>query len=806
MAVDSLIQDIRYAIRGVRRAPLFAASVAGTIGLGLGILCSAFTIVNVYLLKPIDLKNAHELYALNWGTATDVSRGFTLDDFNALAANPSPLRAVAAGADVVVMGNARPVTGLVVTANYFSVIGAGMQLGRPLLPDDAPAPGARPVVVLSYEAWRADYASHQTIVGREISLGGQPFTVVGVTKPGQLLPGDDIVGFWVPLTMASAFQVTNPWQEGANPSLSVIGRVQPGVTQAQLRAWFDTWLRQRFPSGAEAAPQRVGVASLATRIPLNRATTILFSVLVSAFGLVLLVACANVMNMMLARGLSRQRELGVRLSLGATRARVVRQLVIESMVLALPAAAIGLALTLFTARVFPRLLLATLPGGTHVSSLYIAPLDPDARVLALLATAAVAGAILVGLSPALQVARANLVLATRGELGPETRISRVRTALVAAQIAAAVLCLTGASGLGGEVARMANADTGLDFARVVNVVVPDDHRAAIAQRLEEHPAIEGVAVATRPPLTGEVRTIRVVPSRHGPPVEETAGYMLASPGYFPLLRIDLTRGRLFTEAEAGAQAPVVVVSRATAQRFWPGADPIGQTLEMRSVEASREGQLPQGRLTVIGVVEDVVQGTLFHGMPATFVYFPTARGAAQPLSLLARGRGGVAATVDAIHATIEDAYPGVSLQTRPIRDLSALQLWAVGSLSAAAAIPGAVGLLLAFTGTYGVVAFVAAQRRREFGVRVALGATSARIVREMVGGALRTGVVGAGAGALLAFVGLRAASSVIEAIPTFGLRSYAMAGAIVLGASAIAAWLPSRRAARIDPAAALRAE
>ena len=179
------------------------------------------------------------------------------------------------------------------------------------------------------------------------------------------------------------------------------------------------------------------------------------------------------------------------------------------------------------------------------------------------------------------MARANLVLATRGELGPETRISRVRTALVGAQIAAAVLCLIGANGLAGEVTRMASADTGLDFGHAVNVMVPDDRRAAIAQRLEEHPAIERVAVATRPPLTGELRTIHVVPSGSGPQVEETVGYMLASPGYFPLLQIDLTRGRLFTEVEAGAQAPVVVVSRATAQRFWPGADPIGQTLEMR---------------------------------------------------------------------------------------------------------------------------------------------------------------------------------------------------------------------------------
>jgi predicted permease len=803
VATDSLIQDIRYAIRGLCRAPLFTASVAGTIGLGLGILCSAFTIVNAYLFKPIDLPNPSELYELGWATATASPRRFTLDDVKALADSPSPLTGVAAGTSAVAMYNGRPLTGQVVTADYFTVIGVGMLLGRPLLAEDAPAPAARSVVVLSYEAWRTHFASDPSIVGRDITLNGRSFTVLGVTKAGQMLRGDENVGFWAPLTMASALQAADPWQQNARPALFAIARLRAGATQAQLRSWFETWLRQRFP-GATEAPQRVGVVSLATRIPQSRGATILFSVLVSAFGLVLLVACANVMNMMLARGLSRQRELGVRLSLGATRARIVRQLVIESLILALPAAAIGLALTLLTARAFPVLLLSTLPPGTHVSSLYISPLDPDARVLALLAIAAVSGAILVGLSPALQVARANLVLATRGELGPETRISRVRTLLVGAQIAAAVLCLVGASGLAGEVTRMARADTGLDFPRVVNVVVPNEHRAAIAERLAAHPVIERVAVATRPPLTGELRTIPVVPSRAG--TEQTAGYMAVSSGYFSLLGIDVARGRLFTEIEAAAHAPVVVVSRATAHRFWPGAEPIGQTLEIRPRASASEWQPAQGRVHVIGVVEDVVQGTLFHGIPATFVYFPTTVDAAQPLALLVHGRGDVAAAIDAVHAEIENGYPNAAFETRPIRDLAALQLWAMGTLSAAAAIPGIVGLLLAFTGTYGVVAFVAAQRRREFGVRIALGATAARIVREMVGSALRTGLIGAGAGALLAFAGLRAASSAIELIPAFGPRPYVIAVAIVLGALVMAAWLPSARAGRTDPAAALRAE
>ena len=251
-----------------------------------------------------------------------------------------------------------------------------------------------------------------------------------------------------------------------------------------------------------------------------------------------------------------------------------------------------------------------------------------------------------------------------------------------------------------------------------------------------------------------------------------------------------------------------MISRATAQRFWPGADPIGQTLEMRlAADSSREGQLPQGRLNVIGVVEDVVQGTLFHGIPATFVYFPAARATTQPLSLLARGRGDVAATVDAIYATIEEAYPNAPLQVRPIRDLAALQVWAIGSLSAAAAIPGA---RWAASGVYRHLR-CRRVRRRAAAPRVWRTGRARRDVRShrTRHGGRRASHRQRSAPALVRCWRSRCYAPprpLLELIPTFGLRSYVMAGAIVLGALVIAAWLPSARAARMDPAAALRAE
>ena len=317
MAIESLIQDIRYAIRGLRRTPLFTASVAGTIGLGLGILCSAFTIVNAYLFKPIDLRNPHELYALNWGTAADRSRGFTLDDFNALGASPSPLSAVAAAATVVVTDNAQSVDWRGRHGQLLQRDRRGHAARTPVAPGRCAGAG-RTRLSWCFRTKRGERTTHRIrqIVGREITLSGQPFTVVGVTKPGQLLPGDDIVAFWVPLTMANAFQVTNPWQERADPSLAVIGRRadgrNAGATPCVVRYVASAALPKRNRRGTSD-----GLASGRSRRAFRStvARPSCFPCSSPPLRLVLLVACANVMNMMLARGLSRQRELGVRLSL-----------------------------------------------------------------------------------------------------------------------------------------------------------------------------------------------------------------------------------------------------------------------------------------------------------------------------------------------------------------------------------------------------------------------------------------------------------------------------------------------------------
>jgi predicted permease len=799
--VEWLVHDVRYAVRGIRRSPLLAASVAATIGLGLGILCSAFTILNAYLLRPIDLPDAHQLYSLSWDTETTQRRRLTLADFDNVRQDAPPFSGLVASREVLVMRDEVPLVGLLVTGNYFQVLGGRPALGRWISPADATAPGSAPVVVLSDGAWRARYGADPDIVGKAITLGRQRFDVVGVAPPGFGLRGEVRMAFWAPLTMASAF----PGTDLSAPALFVVGRLREGATETQARGWFDVWLRQRFTAGSDAVPTAVRVEFQGSRVAWNALTVTLLALLGSAFSLVLLVACANVTNLLLARALGRQREIGVRLSLGASRWRVARQLTVESLVLAVPAAAVGLALTLVTARVFPPLIVSTIPKGIGQIEALMVPIEPDIRVMALLFVAAVMSAVLVALAPAVRMTRMNLVWASRGEAAMDTRRSRLRAGLVAMQIGACVLFIVGASGLIEESRRLANPDPGISYERVTDVRLAPPLRSKVAARLAADPAIERVAAAWRAPLDGPLQPIGVVASRTR--IEQTAGFMVVSPEYFPLFDIRVIRGRTFAALEADAGAPVVLVSEATARTLWPGLDPIGQTLDLvpsRGRQASRRPAHTSVR--VIGVTEDVVSGLLMDGVDATCVYFATGFEAPGELSLLVRTRGNASTARASVTAAVNAIEPDAPFQASSMQVLLGLMAWAFQAFSVTASLLGAVGLVLAFSGTYAVVAFLVTQRKREFGVRMALGATIRQIVSGILGDTLRTAAIGLGAGLAVSMLLVRFFSGTIPIIPSYTLRTYLVGTSIVLVATVIAALLPSLRATQIDPSQALRTE
>jgi predicted permease len=800
MFAESLIQDIRYALRGMRRSPLFATSVAGTLGIGLGILCSAFTIINAYLFKAVNVPEPQQLYGLSWDTATVQRHDFSLADFEALAENNPVFARVAAGRPVTTSQQGSPIFGHAVTRDYFDVIGGPAAMGRTITAADFATPSDSAVVVLSHEGWRNHFNSDAAIVGKEVTLASGRFVVIGVTPPNAVLPGDEQIGFWTPLPMAPAFGVADPAKDDGH-ALFVLGRRRADVNAEQVVAWFDTWARQRFPLGTALTPARTRLDSLATRIPVNRSTVTLFSMLTAAFGLVLLVACANVTNMLLARGLGRQRELGVRLSLGAARSRIVRQLIVESLVLSVPAAALGVTLTYLSAWLFPRLVTATIPAGAGIASLFIAPFDPDLRVLALLITAGFLAALLAGLSPALQLTRTSLVDAMRGTFGPNTRLSRLRSVFVAVQIATCVLFLVAAIGLVAESHKMATVDTGLDYQRVLDLRTSDSVRAVIARELAERGDVEKVAAVWRAPIMSTTQFMRVALAGNR---QQSAGFLAVSPEYFDTMGVQVRRGRMFSELEAQQDVAVVIVSEATARLFWPREDPIGQSLAIVPPGNGTQRQPAHSRVTVIGVAEDVVIGTLLDGVARTTLYFPTTVASPNVTRLLVRTRGDSAVALRSIAAAIEAAHPAASIQIAPVQERAALQVWSFNAFSAVAVIPAVIGVLLSFAGTYGVVAFVMAQRRREFGIRMALGATAGHIMRSVVGGTVRTAIVAAAIGVAATIGAIRGVSALVGLVPVIELWIYGAGAVVVIAAAGAASLLPALGAIRLNPSTALR--
>jgi hypothetical protein len=405
-----------------------------------------------------------------------------------------------------------------------------------------------------------------------------------------------------------------------------------------------------------------------------------------------------------------------------------------------------------------------------------------------------------------RAARTDLARASRGEAAWDPRRSRLRAALVAVQIGACVVFLVGATGLVDETRRLANPDSGLSYERVADVQVSPRLRPAVARRLESDPAVERVTTAWDPPLSGPMRRLGVVASETA--IERPVGFMVVSPEYFPAFDIRLIAGRNFTAIEADEDAPVALVSAATAQALWPSLDPIGRTLDLPPADASVRGRRPRHTsVRIIGVTEDVSTGTLLDGQDLTCVYFTTGLEAPGEMSLLVRGRTD---NTDSLKASVAAAVNAVELDA-PFRFFALRQMvggitWVFGAISAAASLLGAVGLLLAFSGTFAVVSFLVAQRTREFGIRLALGATVHTIVSGMLGETLRTAAFGVAGGLAVVASLIQALGAMAELVPAYGPRAYALGTAIVLVSTLVAALLPSLRTARIDPSAALRVE
>ena len=383
---------------------------------------------------------------------------------------------------------------------------------------------------------------------------------------------------------------------------------------------------------------------------------------------------------------------------------------------------------------------------------------------------------------------------------PGTRVSR---AMSESRTTPTLSVFVSAMGLVQGVRDAAQQDTRLDVARVFDGRVPEKLRPSLAGTLENDPQVARLAVAWRPPLYGPLRMLSVVPS--GAHEEIRVGYNLVSAGYFDVFGIPMMRGRTFTAEETGARAPVAVVSAATAQRLWPGADPLGQTIRMIGADLPPGQMAPhRGTAHVIGVVGDVVSGVLRHGLDTTSVYFPVGPSAHGELSLLFRSRATPAASRALFEHAVDDLDRSAARQLIPMQQVLTFQTWPLRATGAVATVLAIIALVLALSGCYGLVAYLVAQRGKEFGIRMALGATGSRIVRDALLGSMRLGSYGVLAGLLAAFGLLQLASASIDILPEVRLPAYGAGAVLVLSATLAAAYGPCRRAGRIEPLTALR--
>ena len=804
---ERLVADTRYALRSFRRAPAFAATVIATIALGLGLNTTAFTLFDAYVLRPMTVRDPASLYQITWQDRADDVRGFTWRGYQDIRNNRDAFTETFAFRSIFTRIDSLPAYGQLVSGNFFSMLGVGAALGRTLLPSDAVEPGGAPVLVLGYDSWRSRFGGDSSIIGKTLQVRGHALQVVGVAARGFGGLGDTPLDFWAPATMNDVlFDGDSVFGTHPTEAFWLTGRLRPELSPSQGSAWVMSWLRahHRDARGREV-PADVTLRSRATSIALTPEFVIFFTPIATAFVLVLLIACANVANMMLARGLARQRELGIRLSLGAARGRLVGQLLTEAVLLAIPAALLGFAISRVTIGGGIRLMFATIPAelGPY---LRIVPLSPDGRIFLFMLIAAVAAALLFGLVPALQSTRPNILQATRGDFDGDVRPSRLRNGLIVAQVTSCVLLLVCAGILFRGVGRMQQLEIGVLTHGVVRLDLQEHPgaRARVLQLLRERSDVRMLAAASDPPFG---RRFPLIPGGavNGP--VQPMFYDFVTGSYFGMFGIPILRGRNFTAEEERSGASVVMVSDATARSLWPDRDPIGQVVHL-TID-STAGALGRFRTrrdaTVIGVVRNVVLGTVIDPLDSPILYYPSSAENAD-MPILARVAGPQGLEARRLDAALAQRVPG------SIEDLHTIDDYLYGGMypfRAAYWIAGALGviaLLLTLTGVYGVLSYVVAQRRKELGIRLALGASAPKLVRLVLGQSMRLCAFGLLAGSLLALGVARLFQANLVRFETFEPAAFAGGAALVLLSCLLASYIPSRRAGRADPMEVLRTE
>ena len=803
MLLEQLVQDLRYAVRNLAQSPAFLATTVLTLAVGLGLVSVVFTIFNAYVLRPFAVRDPGSLFRIAYISPDGGTSIFRWRDYSAIRDRRDLFDGVIAQSTRFVSSNGRPLAAALVSPNYFEALEPQVVLGRPLTTADAEVDAA----VIGNQTWGRLFANDPAVLGRTLDINGHPFSIVGVLSARFTGLDEFPRDVWMPLTAYA--RVGDPALIGPDQphAVEIIGRLRPDVSLAHAAGALT-------PELARIAGNKNGVrAELlphSSPNPLSVEMLAVLSPVFAAFGLVLVTACANVSNVMLARAVARRREIAVRLSLGASRARVVRQLLTEGMLMATLAGAAALAFAFWTVRSGTALFFGTLPPSV-ADILRVTPLTIDHRVFLFALAAAAAATLLFALVPALRASRLSLIDALRGQAGSSGR-SKLRGMLVVAQIGVSIVLIVVALTLVRNGSAIGRMKLGYDSDGVLSINVRGEQVGLVprlAAALADDARVSEVAVTNGNPTFVRMRPVAAGPEERADATLPTR-YTFVSPEYFSMLRIPMQSGRGFTPQEAQSGAPVAIVAAATARAFWPGQSAVGRSIRVEPAAGRPVDDLPgYSRLLVVGVAPDVVSGLVIDGPDAGHIYLPTNEASPHATAVLARGRSSGALGPQALQEIFgRVARDPQAFEAIPLREMRDLQMYPLVAASWIGAALAAIALGLSVAGLYGMLSYTLTQRTKEIGIRIALGATAATVVRLVMRQSARLAGVGAVVGLTVAFAALKALGAVIPFKTVSMVDGLAFGGGLlfVAIATALAAYRPAARAARIDPAETLRAD
>lgn len=810
--LEDFMRDLRFGARMLRKNPGFTASVVLTLALGIGANTAVFSVIDAALIRPLPYPQPNRIVALyihDSGSDTDDLSPADFLDFQRSSSSFAHLAAYRqVPLNLSANGAPERIKGVMVTSDFFEVFAVKAFRGR-TISQESERPGVTSVAVLSFGLWQRRFGGDPSLIGKTVNVDGEMRTVVGVMPREFDFPAD------TELWTSSRFAIIpHPLRPLEDPSalrgvhyFSVVGRLNPNVTIAQATAETDALakrVKQQYGNDEEAT----GAVVISLRQSLVGETRAQLLILLGAVGMVLLIACVNVANIVLARGATRQQEIAIRRTLGADRITILRQLLIENMLLAICGGALGALLAYWVTIPLRRLVPGEMVAG--------APITLDFRVLIFAGITTLLAAFLFGVVPGLRLSKWNpgetLKEGGRGPAGSRRALT-TRRALVVSEIALATVLLIGAGLLIRSFSRLLAVSTGFQPERVLSLQLslsrvqypsPTQRAAFMRAALERAsvlPGIESAAAISRLPLNPGNSTRSLDIEGHTRSDNDISpDYLVASPAYFRTMGIPLRSGRTFTERDNETAAPVVVVSQAMAEYFWPGRDPLGQHVRIS------DGNDKNAWSEVVGVVGDIHQHHL-EGSPRPAMYVPYAQDPWPFVALVVRSKIDPASAASAVQLAIHAVNPDQPVYD--VRSMNEVEALSVSSQRLQFVLLGVFAILaltLACMGIYGVMAYFVAQRTREIGVRMALGAQARDVIRMVVGEGLRMAVVGAALGLIGSIFLMRILSGLLFGVTPHDPLTFGAVAAILTCVALLACYIPARRATGLDPLVSLRYE